>query len=374
MLPKSLFTHTAASLTALVLLTTTLPLPAMATVATEDSLLDVLAQPTPAVQHTTATRLAVPYSHTTTTDKSALILPDLEPASVSASATTRFGAPGIEDTPRLGTLDTRSDEPLPSELTGDDYLFLFKDSGDESPHRSLRERLLGSHSPRLPKLSFAPQSLARPFIPGILRQDNGTAKDQQARRRNVPEQNGPSYHTASGYAPAMPPNAESMPASLSSMPMTGSLATIDRAIRTYNTRLSEYEVVEINTELHEVSRQFHLDPHLLASLIAVESSFRPQAVSRTGAIGLGQLKPKTAQWLGVNNPWDPHQNMYGAAKYLRYLLNRFDGSTTKALAAYYQGQGAIEREGINSDGHYYVGKIQKAYKEITNTTLGYKHL
>ena len=75
-----------------------------------------------------------------------------------------------------------------------------------------------------------------------------------------------------------------------------------------------------------------------------ESRWNPQAVSPKGAIGLAQLMPATARDLGVN-PADPVANLTGGARYLRYLLDTFDGDVEKALAAYNAGPGRVRSAG-----------------------------
>lgn len=87
-----------------------------------------------------------------------------------------------------------------------------------------------------------------------------------------------------------------------------------------------------------------LEPAFLAAVFWTESSYTPDVVSRTGAIGLGQLMPETAQWLGVD-PWDPMQNIDGSARLYKHLLDSNHGDMTLAIASYAAGPGAVKRAG-----------------------------
>jgi soluble lytic murein transglycosylase-like protein len=88
----------------------------------------------------------------------------------------------------------------------------------------------------------------------------------------------------------------------------------------------------------------NISPNLLAALVWQESRWNAQAVSPKGAMGLAQLMPATARWLGVN-PADPTSNLMGGARYLRMLLDQFDGNVEKALAAYNAGPGRVRSAG-----------------------------
>lgn len=91
--------------------------------------------------------------------------------------------------------------------------------------------------------------------------------------------------------------------------------------------------------------RFGIRMELLKAVARAESGFNPDAVSKAGAQGIMQLMPGTARALGVRNPFDPVENIFAGAAYLRSLLDRFGGNEVLALAAYNAGPGAVERAG-----------------------------
>jgi hypothetical protein len=101
----------------------------------------------------------------------------------------------------------------------------------------------------------------------------------------------------------------------------------------------------IDTYIAEAGARYNVDPVLLYSIMHQESTFKRNAVSPKGARGLMQLMPGTAARFGVSNIFDPQQNIEGGARYVRLLLNMFDGDVALALAGYNAGEGAVLRYG-----------------------------
>ena len=101
--------------------------------------------------------------------------------------------------------------------------------------------------------------------------------------------------------------------------------------------------VDLERLVTDAAVRHGLDPALVRAVVAVESGFRPEAVSPKGAQGLMQLMPATARDLGVADPLDPAANVDGGSRYLSQLVARYDGDLTKALAAYNAGMGAVAR-------------------------------
>lgn len=133
-------------------------------------------------------------------------------------------------------------------------------------------------------------------------------------------------------------------------------------------RGSEFDAI---IEDHAQAKGLH--PALVRAVIEAESAFNPRAVSRVGAMGLMQLMPGTAKDLGVNDPFDPVENIRGGTTYLRSLLDRFDGDVRLALAAYNAGPGAVERyDGVPPyrETRGYVAKISNRIKNVTAIQRG----
>lgn len=101
----------------------------------------------------------------------------------------------------------------------------------------------------------------------------------------------------------------------------------------------------LDEAVEQIASRHSLLPELLHSVIQVESNYNPYAVSPKGAQGLMQLIPATARRFGVGNPFNPVENIEGGARYLRYLLDLYNGNSPLALAAYNAGEGAVQKYG-----------------------------
>ena len=110
--------------------------------------------------------------------------------------------------------------------------------------------------------------------------------------------------------------------------------------------LSHKFITEYDEDIIEVSEKHDVDPYLVKAVIKAESNFDPGAVSPKNAQGIMQLIPGTASDYGVQNPFDPKENMDGGTEYLSDLLDYFDGDLRLSLAAYNAGKGAVIKHGF----------------------------
>lgn len=100
---------------------------------------------------------------------------------------------------------------------------------------------------------------------------------------------------------------------------------------------------ELDLIIFHAAERYGVDPRLLHALIWQESKYKPRALSHVGAQGLMQLMPATARRFGCDNANDPASNIDAGTKYLRWLLDRFHGNVSLALAGYNAGEGAVDK-------------------------------
>lgn len=98
-----------------------------------------------------------------------------------------------------------------------------------------------------------------------------------------------------------------------------------------------------NADIRRIAQAHGVEEALVRAVIHAESAFNPNALSSAGAQGLMQLMPATGRQYGVTDPWDPIQNIEGGVRYLRFLLDFFDGDTQLATASYNAGENAVLR-------------------------------
>ncbi len=122
---------------------------------------------------------------------------------------------------------------------------------------------------------------------------------------------------------------------------------------------------DLDSIITQASQAYGVDRALIYSVIKAESSFVNGSTSPKGARGLMQLMPDTARELGVKNSFDPRENIMGGTRYLKGLLDRYQGNVALALAAYNWGMGNLERnpERIPAETRNYVSRIVRYYQE-----------
>jgi hypothetical protein len=126
----------------------------------------------------------------------------------------------------------------------------------------------------------------------------------------------------------------------------------------------------------ESAKRNLVDPLLLYSIMHQESTFKPRAMSNKGARGLMQLMPGTAARFGVTSIWDPKQNIEGGTRYMRFLLDKFEGDVKLALAGYNAGEGAVVKYGYRippySETQEYVRRISRRY-DLIRDPMAYRY-
>lgn len=141
-----------------------------------------------------------------------------------------------------------------------------------------------------------------------------------------------------------------------------------------NFRAKEANRKRFSGKIAEAANQHQVPEALLHAVIAIESVYDPNAISRAGAVGLMQLMPATARRYGVYNRHNPTANLNGGTRYLKDLLIRFDNDIELALAGYNAGENAVERYGNQippyNETQEYVRKVLELYSQQSRALSG----
>jgi soluble lytic murein transglycosylase-like protein len=124
---------------------------------------------------------------------------------------------------------------------------------------------------------------------------------------------------------------------------------------------------QVTDMIRRHAAQYRLEEALVSAVIKAESNFNPQAVSHKGAIGMMQLIPATARLMEVRDPLNPEENIRGGSRYLRLMLDEFDGNLELALAAYNAGPNAVKRYGgipPYAETRTYVERVKKYMEQF----------
>jgi len=155
----------------------------------------------------------------------------------------------------------------------------------------------------------------------------------------------------------------------------GVVGNVASFANTFRARALSSGCAELDSIFDAAGQKYNLSPDLLKAVAKVESTFRPHLVSKSGAMGIMQIMPGTARYLGVDDPFDPEQSIMGGARYLRENLDRFEGDIKLALAAYNAGWPAVKKHGgippFRETQAYvpkvlgYFGSDEPSYNELT---------
>ena len=139
---------------------------------------------------------------------------------------------------------------------------------------------------------------------------------------------------------------------------------IQRAARSKSNISGKTNYDELKDVINECAEKYNVDQELIRAMIQVESGWTTDAVSNKGAQGLMQLMPRTAAMLGVEDPFDPVQNIEGGTRYISDLTDKYKGDVEKALAAYNAGPARVDSGNIPEVSRRYVRNIMSIYRRL----------
>lgn len=154
--------------------------------------------------------------------------------------------------------------------------------------------------------------------------------------------------------PAAPPSADPQPsfsqalqsaraARSPSLPSLAAIQPLSPSLENFRAIPDDSAAAPYASAIRQSAEKYGIDPNLVSAVVQVESGGNPRAVSPAGAMGLMQLMPSNVDEFGVNDPFDPDQNIDAGAHQLANLLNQYNGNLDLALAGYNAGPGAVRR-------------------------------
>jgi soluble lytic murein transglycosylase len=133
---------------------------------------------------------------------------------------------------------------------------------------------------------------------------------------------------------------------------------------------ASYPTDKYDDLISDASQRYGVDSRLVKAIIKAESDFDPRAISKKGAMGLMQIMPENFQYLDIQNPFNPRENIMGGTRYFKYLYNRFDGKLALSLAAYNAGPTAVDNYNKTippyRETKQYVERVLKYYRNYRN--------
>lgn len=145
-------------------------------------------------------------------------------------------------------------------------------------------------------------------------------------------------------------------------------AEVPPALLANQPQLSRADNVTFDPLISRASRKYGVDAGLIKAVIKAESNFNPHAVSHAGAQGLMQLMPATARSLGVGDSFDPEQNVMAGTRFLKDMLQRYNGDVDSALAAYNWGPGNVDRrpDRLPRETREYLARVKQLYSTFSS--------